>query len=501
MFQTNLQQFASMTALPLLLKVGFQPSGGRGEIWRNGQPLLASSEKGLSLWLRAFETSVTIPAWVVGLAIGLMFVTAACYLLSKTKRRRQSVERSFVDRTQELQNENRQLANQALEIVGKTQRTEWERLTRLNQDHIGIAHDVNNLLQTVSFNIEFLVESPSNLKQVADSVHAAVFRGRSIAKKLNTLLENHSLASTRCDLNLMLCEMSDLIQAIADENVEVTTEFGMQPLWVSGNALEIQRTLFNLVLLTKKNAKTRLKVQSGQSHFSEFDFSVASIIGGKPKPMNYVWVEVSGDGCSIEAEAKKILQPFLAPKRSSREVGIELGRRRREQREAIPFLESGCFGVSGETNFRIYFPKLELPGSEQLDRTARVEQPVDDRVRKILVVDQDKASNKSLAATLKYFKFQVVVCDNSAMAMDTIKNGPRFDAILVDQAMRGPQGAELVEDLMAIELDTFVYLMSEVGGKMGDTSRQVDRRLQFLQKPFSVKAFAERLQSLEGSIN
>lgn len=513
MYPKKSRYFPTVIALPPMFNVVFHSIVSPTSIFLATVTPVAFVKNNFALWLGTFETSATIPAWVLCLSTALIFLAAAFYWFAKTKSSRQSIERLVSKRTRELKNENQRIAEQAAKIVSETQQAEWERLTKLNRDNGKLAHDVNNLLQSFSLNIDFLEESPSDIQQVADLIQTNVSDGRVIASKLKSLVGDYSPVTKCFDLNSMIREMSNLIQALGDDGVEVKTECDLQQLWTSGNELEIQRTILNLTLVAKRTAKSWLKVRTGHRTFMEDDLSSIKVIGGKPEPGHFIWVEVSGDGAVAEDEATTYLQTFFAKKSrlSLRESSVNPNDDRSVNRNFrgakddnykpfapnLSFLATDSFGEIVKTGIRLYFPQSKPPAEELTDGESQLKQAMNDRARKIMIVDHDSTANKSLAAAMKFFKFDVSVCNNASSALDSLKDGNNFDAILVDQTIARQHDANLILEILELEPGTTIFLMAEPSDETDDLNVRADRRVRYLQKPFSVKSLAQRIKSLE----
>jgi CheY-like chemotaxis protein len=248
----------------------------------------------------------------------------------------------------------------------------------------------------------------------------------------------------------------------------VTRSLPESPIYVEGDAGQIQQAMTNIVL----NARDAMPEGGTIDVSLHVDGSVAV-------------VRITDDGPGMDEETRmRIFEPFYTTKAPGSGTGLGM---------AITYgIVQGHHGdisvqsTPGEgTQFTISLPLLNY-GSEPA--------PIDifsaGEGNLVLVVDDDAMVRRATTATLAELGYNVVEAPGGATAVEILRARPdRFSAVLLDLVMPGMNGSETFRALTAVRQDLPVVVCT---GYAADSHIDTDvkRRIAGLvQKPFS----AERL--------
>jgi DNA-binding NtrC family response regulator len=114
--------------------------------------------------------------------------------------------------------------------------------------------------------------------------------------------------------------------------------------------------------------------------------------------------------------------------------------------------------------------------------------------RSVLIVDDDKLICWALERALKKKGYAVSVLTDSTEARETLKRKD-FDLVITDLRMPELDGLEVIEEVRRHSPSTSTVLMSAFGTESA-IKTATEKGAYFLEKPFKIEEFVERLQWL-----
>ena len=115
----------------------------------------------------------------------------------------------------------------------------------------------------------------------------------------------------------------------------------------------------------------------------------------------------------------------------------------------------------------------------------------------VMTIDDSAAILTIIAAYLEDSEFTVVASERDGKRAVRTFQEVRPDIVLLDLIMPGQSGMETLSQILALDPDTCVVMVSSLGTEEAVHECLSTGATSFLQKPFSRDAFIEFLRSLD----
>jgi CheY-like chemotaxis protein len=144
------------------------------------------------------------------------------------------------------------------------------------------------------------------------------------------------------------------------------------------------------------------------------------------------------------------------------------------------------------TTIRVYFPAslAAVPAAETAPAASRQEAPAVER--RVLVVDDEPAVRQVTARLLERAGYAVTQAADGYEAMNVLEGSQEFDTCVVDMAMPGIDGSELVRRMRARGIDIPVLMVSGYA----DVTFDPGDAISFLRKPFGAGELTGAVESV-----
>jgi len=189
-----------------------------------------------------------------------------------------------------------------------------ERLSAIGELVSGVAHEINNPLQSVIGTVELLLGEPHETR-VRDDLERARFE----AGRAGRIIRNLLAFVRRSPAERLLTDLNEIVQStlsvreyeLAQCNIKLHQEYGLNLPVVLANRDEIQQVVLNLVM----NAQHAMVDAHGRGTLTVRTFTVA----------DQAAVEVQDDGPGVSPElAGRIFEPFFTTKSIGTGTGLGL---------------------------------------------------------------------------------------------------------------------------------------------------------------------------------
>lgn len=359
-----------------------------------------------------------------------------------------------------------------------------EKMSSVGQLVSGVAHELNNPLTGIMGFAQLLLmrELDETARKHVETVYSEAERASKIVNNLLTFARRRKAQKELADLNALIERVVELRNYdLRVRNIDIDLELDPQlpPTMVDTN--QIQQVFLNLVL----NAEQAMKEETGEG-----SLRIRTGAGNESVQVSF---RDTGPGMSAET-LRRIFDPFFTTKDAGAGTGLGL---------------TISYGIIEEHGGRIWAESelgagtaffIELPiiaGMAAAPKQPEREVPAgdSDRVRRILVVDDEDAIQKLLTGVLEMDGHTVVIANNGREALDRIAREP-FDLIISDIKMPVMGGADLYKHLR----DAGNSLAGRIVFITGDTVAPDTRRfLQGVENAVLSKPF--RLRDVREAVN
>lgn len=345
-----------------------------------------------------------------------------------------------------------------------------ERMASMGTLAAGVGHEINNPLSAVMGNLEYVeavLEDPSSTALAPDKLAAelaepikdardAAERIKVIVRDLRMFVRDADEGSHPLDIHEVLESSIRVAWNEIKHKAKVVREYGTVPM-VEANRARLGQVFLNLLVNAAQAMPDRQATQNEIRIVSR-----ATSDGGAT-------VEIHDTGCGMSPEvARRVFDPFFTTKPVGQGTGLGLAIAHRLIEEVGGRIELQSEPGRGST-FRVTFPSL-LDSSKNRD-DAPVESGVLESRRRLLVVDDEQAVLNVIERLVRAEHHDVVSCRRAADALERIRSGERFDAILCDVMMPEMTGIELHDALSRDVPDQAQRMVFVTGGAFTQAAR------------------------------
>ena len=401
------------------------------------------------------------------------------------RRTREELEQLVVERTRNLADANDRLITE----IAERERTEAallqaQKLEAVGQLTSGVAHDFNNLLTGVLGNLELLerrLKSEESLRRLR-AARLAAERGARLTHQLLAFSRKQRLAPTPLDLNRLVSEASDMLFRTIGATVRIETVLtdGLWPALVDPTQIEL--VLLNLAINARDAmpAGGRLTIRTANVSRGDAPADLA--------PGEYVLISVSdtGEGMSEEVLTRAV-EPFFTTKEPGKGSGLGLS-----MVHGVATQSGGGLHIDSRlsrgTTVNVY-----LPRARRVSAAAREREPLPATVHEratLMVVDDDSDVREVAVGSLESLGYHMLAAENGPAALDLLARSGPVDLLIVDMAMPGMNGVELIKRARERWGDLKAMLVTGYADVAAFAPANSDL---VLQKPYRLERLAENV--------
>jgi len=362
----------------------------------------------------------------------------------------------------------------------------------------GIAHDFNNLLGVVLGNATLAIEARTDdsCMPFLEEIEKATTRAADLCKQMLAYSGRGTFVVQPLDLNAVIRDTTDLLRVSIKKKVELRKQLAITLPAVIADETQLRQVLMNLVINASEaigEGGGHIAISTGvvQADRAYFD---NTRLAGDLAPGEYVYMEVSDNGHGMSSEViDKIFDPFFTTKFTGRGLGLAavLG---------IVHSHRGALKVYSEegrgTTFKMLLPSASNPAEVQNVIPAEGGQQWQGQ-GVVLLVDDEEPIRVTAGHLLKRLGFSIQAFSDGAAALAAFAIEPdRFSLVVADLTMPVLDGAQLSHAIRCIRPSVPVLLMSGFTEKEALKRSGAGRHFDFIQKPFTLRDFREKLQTI-----
>ncbi len=359
----------------------------------------------------------------------------------------------------------------------------------------GVAHDFNNMLQTILGCTELaLEETPgdSPAHEFLMEVHKAAERSAELTRRLLAFARKQTIAPRVLDLGDTVAGMLKMLKRLIGEDISLA--------WVPGGDLwpikidpaQVDQILANLCVNARDAIAGVGKITIETSNAS-FDEAYCADHAGF-LPGEYVLLAVSDTGCGMEKGVlDHLFELFYTTKGIGKGTGLGLA-----TVYGIVKQNQGFINVYSEpgkgTTLKIYFPRYAGEDAAAGVDTGICE-PAQGGTETILLVEDELAILELGKFMLTNLGYTVLAAGTPAEALRMAKEKDGdIHLLITDVVMPEMTGRDLAAQLTAERPGLRVLFMSGYTANAIAHHGVLDEGVQFIQKPFSIKALAAKVR-------
>ncbi len=358
----------------------------------------------------------------------------------------------------------------------------------------GIAHDFNNFLQGLRGYVSIMLSDMD-----ADHPHYEKLKCMDEQIEHCAMLTAQLLGFARggryrvesCDINLLVRRNLEMFSHTHRE-IMVRSEFSDGLWFAEVDRGQIEQVLMNLFVNASQAMPGggELRVETANRILNRDEAGLYGVEPGK-----YVRITIADNGTGMDEETRKrIFEPFFTTKEMGRGTGLGLA-----SAYGIIRNHQGAIDVKSKPGsgsiFEIYLPATDktpvavgdLPAGEDMEKGRGT----------VLLVDDEDVLLQVGKEMLTLMGYEVLLAPNGKEALRIFETErENIDLVVLDMVMPGISGKDVYDRMIRIRPDLKV-LFSSGYALEGEAAELVGNgRNDFIQKPFSMKEFSDRVRRL-----
>jgi PAS domain S-box-containing protein len=371
-----------------------------------------------------------------------------------------------------------------------------QKLEAVGQLAGGIAHDFNNLLTVIGGYSDLvlrrlprespLVASVAEIKKAGD-------RASGLTRQLLAFSRKQILQPAVLDLNSLISNLEKMLSRLIGEDIDLLTIAEPNLGQVKADPGQIEQVIINLIV----NARDAMPcggiitIQTGNVELSQ-DYCESYL---PCTPGKYIMLSVSDNGTGMDAKTQeRIFDPFFTTKAAGKGTGLGLS-----TAYGIVKQSGGNIWVYSEvekgTTFKIYLPRVDE--ESEIIASGNGLHPAPSGTETILLVEDEEQVRQIAEQILSTLGYNVIAACHGEEGLSVAEQYPgNIDLTITDVVMPHLSGREMIERLAPLRPKMKVLYMSGYTDDAIVRHGLLDKRLEFIQKPFAADAFARKIRSV-----
>ena len=359
----------------------------------------------------------------------------------------------------------------------------------------GVAHDFNNILQTMIGYGQFLsdrLEGEPELREFAHEILNGTHRAAALTRQLLAFSRRQVLELEDLSLNEVIESLLKMLGRVIGEHIQLDFVPGHRLGTVHADRGQMEQVLLNLTVnardampdggnLTIETEKVTLDTAYCDTH-------------SWAKPGRYVLLSVTDTGSGMDAETLgRVFEPFFTTKRPGEGTGLGLA-----TVHGIVSQHSGMIHAYSEpelgTTFKIYMPVVSRPAS--VVGTKVLKRPCGG-TETILLVEDDENVGKLTMRVLEYAGYTVLTAANGEEGISVFReNAARIDLVLTDVVMPKLGGRALYDSLQKDYPHVRFLFSSGYSTNAIHTNFILEKGIDFIPKPYAPDALLRKIREV-----
>lgn len=358
----------------------------------------------------------------------------------------------------------------------------------------GIAHDFNNALLGIAGNIELLemdLPNDESVLKYAKRMKASIQRMAQLTEQLLAYAQGGKYQSRTISLGDFVRDTLPLLQHVIRPSIRVDMDLTTNASYIRADVTQMQMVLAALLSNAAEAIEGEGRIRIVISR-REIDEKVAQT-DRHLEPGEYICLTVEDDGKGMDEKTKgRLFEPFFTTKFQGRGLGMAAVYGIAKSHRGGIFIDT----ESGKgTAVHICLPAAKPETQEE-------KAPQEDSAQStgtILVIEDDKAVMDVTQAMIESLGYRVLMARTGTEAVEIARTfDGDIDVAVLDIGLPDIEGGEVYRTLMDVRPKLKVIVCSGYAAD-GPVQKILDKGAQdFVQKPFSLKTLATKLQEVLG---
>lgn len=370
--------------------------------------------------------------------------------------------------------------------AAEAQLRQSQKMEAVGQLTAGLAHDFNNLLTSIIVNLDALRPAGGESRTL-QMVRQASERAANLTRQLLAFSRQQILQPQALALDEVLRSMRDLLASSVGSRIALELRLA-EDLWPAyADPVQVENMVLNLSI----NARDAMP-DGGRLLIETFNVPAGSpaLVSG-PADLadgDYVCLAVRDTGQGMPAEVvARAFDPFFTTKPQGKGTGLGLSQVYGVARQSGGGVVIDSAPGAG-TSVLVFLPRSKAIIPVTNDSANGAGAAIDTAGRFILVVDDDALVGETVTGVLETLGCRYQLLSDAASAIRRIASGPAPDAMLIDFAMPGMNGADAASEIRKYLPDLPIIFMTGFADPA-----PLDGERFILTKPFRAPQLARML--------
>ena len=359
----------------------------------------------------------------------------------------------------------------------------------------GVAHDFNNMLSVIMGHSEMILEQlddSSPLFSSLNEIKKAAGRSADLTRQLLAFARKQAVAPEIIDLDKAVERMLKMLRRLIGEDIDLIWKPSETHGSIKIDKSQVDQIMANLCINARDaiSGTGTISISTENIYFNNNDcLSVPGI-----RPGNYIILSVSDSGCGMDKETlSNIFEPFFTTKEREKGTGLGLATVYGIIKQNNGFINVKSTPGEG-SEFRIYLPEYEKKIKEK-----QKENCCSSEINRatILLVEDETEILEITRMMLEYTGYKVLPPNTPEEAIITATGyQEKIDILLTDVIMPEMNGRELKENIEKLYPGLKCLFMSGYTSDIIAPHGIMDKNVNFIQKPFSMRDLNEKIGSI-----
>jgi CheY-like chemotaxis protein len=295
------------------------------------------------------------------------------------------------------------------------------------------------------------------------------------------------------DVNSIILHLEKMLRRLIGEDVSLRTELTPRIGSVLADPSQIEQVIVNLVV----NARDAMP--NGGDLLIKTESVIIDSAAAADQQLSkegpYIVISVVDNGVGIQEEARPhVFEPFYTTREIGKGTGLGLSTVYGIVKQSDGFIELETEPGRG-TTFSVYLPIVEV----EADRFIRsIDEPANPQASEtILLIEDEDVVRAVIYELLQSLGYKVFVAATPDEAISTcLDHDGSIDMIVADVIMPEMSGPELAKKLLEFRPEMKVLYLSGYADTALDHHGILAQDINFLQKPFTHDALAQKVREV-----